>query len=81
MVPQETLPTVSYSTSIASMVVSVAVSTQYQRVTDTDTSPHPSPFVISVDRWYTDPWCYKLAVCSRLGSLPLECTVDHRANI
>ena len=41
MAPSESLGTVSYSHSIATVAVSLAVSTQYTNVTDTQTEQEP----------------------------------------
>jgi len=40
MVPFDSLSTISYSDSIATMAVSLTVSTQYTNVTDTRQTPH-----------------------------------------
>jgi len=42
MVSFESLGTVSYSHSIATMAISLAVSTQYTNVTDRQTDKHPA---------------------------------------
>jgi len=57
MVPFESLRTVSYSHSIATMAVSLAVSTQYTNVTDTDTTAQ----IALMDRIAQQPYWHILS--------------------